>query len=161
MTWRLAHHFAGSTCEWGTRLTWGGLRNRQPTCPKDLGSPISSELGPAVTALLLRRGIDYDPVGPSNALLWCLGGPELYRAPDDVEDLQSDSCLDLNLRVCDEHRTISLELYPYDIVPEWGGSGPDDPTQSEPIDLGDESTAIDEVVALAELWLDEILLLPG
>lgn len=175
MTWQLVHHHVGSPCSSGVPLRRNGLidrvrmprggggltvRNRRPSCPLDDGSLVATTLGPAVTALLHRRGIDYEPVGPSNSLLWCLGGTELYRKPDDVDELQADDCLDLQLRVCDAHRTISLELYPYDLVPERGGSGPDDPLQSEPIDLGDnQPEVIDQVMVRLESWLEEILFL--
>ena len=165
--WRLVHHFLGSPCGWGVPLTRRPRRfgRREPSCPVSLGSDVASELAPAVTKLLARRGIDYDPAGPSHAALWCLGGPELYRTPADAGDIDADGangqlCLDLNLRVCDEHRTISLELFPYDLVPEWGGSGPDDLRKSDPIELASSGSIVDQVIARLEAWLDEILVLP-
>lgn len=139
-------------------------RSYPAPCPADHGSEVVQTLGPAITELLVRRGINYvTGTGPAHNLLWCLGGPEFYRSPDEVSEdcLQSDSCLDLTLRVCDEHRVVSLELYPYDIVPEWGGTGPDDPFVSEPVPLDPERNVTTEVLERLERWLDEILVLPN
>ena len=90
MTWQLVHHYAGSPCSagvpirpsrWVTQARTLGrtkrltVRKRRQSCPFNNGSTAGSALGPAITALLHRRGIDYEPVGPANSLLWCMGGP--------------------------------------------------------------------------------------
>ena len=124
------------------------------------GSDVASRLTDAVASLLSRRGYDYPPSGDSNSLLWCLGGPSLYRNEEDRESASADDCLDLNLVVCDAHRAISLELYPYDLVPERGGSGPDDPLRSEPIKLDGEQDIVEQVMVRVEPWLDSIVKLP-
>ena len=161
MTWRLVHHFVDSPCERGARLTLGGVGG-QGSCPHDEGLGVAAELGRAITTLLERRGIDY-PTPLDNSLLWCLGGRDLYRdrSADGVEDLPADACVDLHMNVCDRHKAISIDLFPYDLVSESSGSDPGDPRRSEPVDLGnDQAGAIAAVVARLEPWLDEILLLP-
>lgn len=164
--WRLVHHFVDSRCDQHMRLERGRFplrRTSKPRCPADHGSPISQQLGPAVTDLLRRRGIDYDPAGEPHSLLWCLGGPELYRNPSEVdaEVRTDDSCLDLNLRICDDHETISIELFPYDLVPERGGNTIENPRRSDPIELSSDDRVVDEVLGRLESWLDEILVLPA
>lgn len=119
-----------------------------------------------VTTMLLTRGIDYPPAAGDNRWLWCLGGPELYRRPfpegvDGLEThLNADTCVDLNLYVCDEHEVVSVDVFPFDLVPEWGGSGPDDPRQSESVALGSRSQAAAAVPDRVEGWLDRVLMWP-
>ena len=114
--------------------------------------------------MLARRGVHYDPVGEVGSWLWCLGGPELYRLPlpSGYEDCEvEDSCLDLNVWVCDQHRILTVDLFPFDSVPEAGGTSIDDPRLSTPVHLGqDGATAAKEFLRRLEAWLDEILVLP-
>jgi len=113
--------------------------------------------------MLARRGVQYDPVGEGGSWLWCLGGPDLYRRPfpESYEDCAvDDSCLDLNVWVCDEHRIVTADLFPYDLVPETGGSSIEDPRRSTPIPLGqDGAVAAKEFLHRLEAWLGEILIL--
>ena len=118
---------------------------------------MGSALRDQVTALLRRHGIDYQPVGDNNSWLWCLGGPELYRNPDPEA---ADTCVDLHLNVCDEHKAISVDLWPYDLIPETGGTGPDDPRQASTLPLGDSDQVVSAVMDRFEPWLDQILVLP-
>ncbi|MGI9607960.1 MAG: hypothetical protein ACR2P0_17660 [Acidimicrobiales bacterium] len=163
MTWQLSHHFVGMTCDRAMRLSRFG-RAKRPTCPHVGGAGVGEAIADSITALLLRRGIDYPPAAGGNTWLWCLGGPDLYRRPlpadFDEQNLGAETCLDLNLYVCDRHKIVSLELFPFDLVPEYGGSGPGNPRQSTPIGLGADAAAVAGLLERAEPWLDEILEFP-
>lgn len=151
VSWRIAHHFVDGVCS-------------SLGCPKSGRSTVSMTLANAVDDLLRRRGFDHAPVGESNDVLWCLGGPDLYRDTCDMDErpLLDDLCVDLELKVCDRHKTITLRLYPYDLVPESGGSGPGDQLRSSPIGLVglDDDGVVADVIARAEVWLDSIIVLP-
>jgi hypothetical protein len=49
---------------------------------------------------------------------------------------------------------VAAQLDRIDVVPEWGGSGPDDPRQSEPILLGNSDHAAEASMELISIWLD-------
>ena len=158
--WRLVHHYLNDLCTSGFPLRRGPFPSkRRPPCPADHGSDVSVALPAALADLLQRRGLDHGYGPTSNSMLYCLGGPELYRRPEEC-DVDNSSCIDLVLNVCDEHKTISVDLYPYDLVPERGGSGPDDPRRSEPIVLDAGSDVVTQVIARVERWLADIVRLP-
>ncbi len=139
-------------------------RGSEPTCEKDLGLGIGESLRQQVGQLLVSRGFeDRSSTGGGSPWLWCLGGSEVYRQPlseEDQLDLQPDGCVDLNLYVCETHQTISAQVDRIDAVPDWGGSGPDDPLQSNPIHLGESSTAVDAAMALITEWFDHEVISP-
>ncbi len=163
MAWTLIHSFLNDTCQYGAPMIRMPVPEDMPPlqagpCPVGSRSEMSFALPTAVTELLHRRGIEHSFGSPSNHMLYCLGGPELYRHPEEC-DVSDDSCVDLILNICDAHQTISFDLYPYDLLPERGGSGPSDPRQSGTIALPAHAH-IDKVLELVEEWLDDILLLP-
>jgi len=126
---------------------------------------LSTSIRDNVTSILSARSIDYHPVGDDGSWLWCLGGPDLYRKPmqsGDEDFADSNMCLDLHIWVCEQHEVLCAELYPYDLVPESGGSSIDDPRRSQPIVLDqDAHLAAIDFLARLETWLDRILDLPG
>lgn len=166
MAWQLTHRFVGSPCERGAVLRLGSRgrwTRRRGRCPHDKGSGLGAALAEEVTAFLRSRGIDCQPAAGGNTWLWCLGGPDLYRRPfpygfDDLDT--SDTCVDLNLYVCDLHHAVSVELYPYDLIAERGGSSPDDPRHSESVELGDIEQVPAAVLDRLEPWLDEVVAWP-
>ena len=163
MAWTLIHSFLNDTCVHGVPLRRASLpgsmtRQRAGGCPVDHETPVSTDLPAAVAELLHRRGINNSFGPPANDMLYCLGGPDLYRRREEA-DASDDTCVDLVLKVCDQHQTISFDLYPYDLVPERGGSGPNDPRQSSTITLPAHDP-VDKVLELVEEWLNRILLLP-
>lgn len=164
VTWHLQHSFVNDRCTKGQPNRRKGRfsrpSRRQESCPQAGDSDVAARLTSAITAMLARQGIVYEPGGETR-VLWCLGGQELYRDPAEVDHDDPEMCLDLNLTVCDEHQTISLRLESYDLVPEWGGTGPDDPRRSEPIPLDDDRDVVDQIGDRLEPWLDEILILPN
>lgn len=137
----------------------------EPTCEKDLGLGVGESVRKQLGQLLASRGFeDGSSSRDGSPWLWCLGGSEVYRQPlseEDQLDLQPDSCVDLNLYVCETHMTISAQIDRIDAVPEWGGSGPEDPRQSDPIPLGDRGQVVDAAMALLTSWFDHEVISPA
>ena len=163
MSWRLNHCFVGSPCGYGTPHVsrvpiigkvierWAPPRQ----CENDLGLGIGAALRSEVGENLKMRGFVSDPGISGSPWLWCLGGPAVLRAPH-PDDMQADDCVDLILYVCETHQVISAEVSHLDTVAEWGGSGPNDPRQSEPVLLGTEAEAVCAAMAWLSNWLDRV-----
>jgi len=173
MEWQLTHCYLDAPCSSGAPLValpttlaerlvcW---RSKPRTCEKDLGLGIGVALRREIDDLLSRRGFPSDSPPGGSPWLWCLGGPEIYRQPlseEDQLDLHEDSCVDLNLYVCETHQTVSAQVDRIDAVPEFGGSGPEDPRQSSSISLGDTEQAVEAAMALLTEWLDSEIISPN
>jgi len=142
--WTLNHNFVDHPCPAGSPRRCG---NRSEA--------ISAQLRDEITRILRSIDNQYHPVGERGEWLWCLGGPDLYRD----NRVAQEGCVDLHLSVCETHQVVSVHLFPYDLVPESGGSSLTDPLQATPIALPCDTTSdtIASVCARVEDWLNSIL----
>lgn len=172
MSWHLTHCYIGAPCEAGephvsrrSHRIGRLLQRRHVTgqCEKDMGLGIGQSLRDHVEQLLTSRGFPVDHSNGDSPWLWCLGGPEAYRQPisqEELNDLKTGSCIDLNLYVCETHQSVSAQIEHIDAVPEWGGSGQHDPRQSNPIPLGISSQVVEAAMGQLTKWLEEEIISP-
>lgn len=142
--WTLNHNFVDHPCP-------AGLPKRCWTRSEG----VSTQLRDEITRMLRSIDNQYQPVGERGEWLWCLGGPDLYRE----DGVTQEGCVDLHLSVCEKHQVVSVHLFPYDLVPESGGSSISDPRQATPISLPSNATSdlVTNVCARVESWLNSIL----
>ena len=145
MTWRIHHHWLANPCRHGS----GWARDRLPGCPVAAGpdADVATAACDALTALVDRLGMTYDPVGGGGDWLWCLGGPDLIRDRRIAAELaQHIGCIDLHLEACTRHRSFTVFVDGHDLAAD------------QPVELGDDDV-VGALVRHVESWLDSILVL--